>query len=120
MAKIAWPGLAVFLALFLTQAVAMGPPGTILPSRRAEIVLPLLKKFTSHENLTWIDQVLGKPDIDMGSAVYVNYYTLSDHTAILVGVDMANGQVLYIRRAHGKQADELIYSVNAHWAKASR
>jgi len=53
-----------------------------LPSRNAEYVLPRLAKFTPQQRLTNIQDILGKPDGDSGSAIHDLWYTLDDNSTV--------------------------------------
>ena len=60
------------------------------PSRDATVVLPLLAKFTPELGMASIREVLGEPDMDMGSASSLFVYRLTDDTTIQVRISPSN------------------------------
>ena len=66
-----------------------------LPSRNPEDVLPLLFPFDNSKSYSEIEAILGLPDYDHGSGIYVLYFTLIDSTSIIVGTPDKNS-VMYI------------------------
>jgi hypothetical protein len=56
----------------------------MLPSRKASIVIPLLKAFDPNEGFSRIKKILGKEDVDMGNAINDCAYRLDDGGSIQV------------------------------------
>ena len=56
-----------------------------LPSRNPEIVLPLLFPFDETRCYNEIESILGLPDNDIGSGIYILFFQLKDSTDIIVG-----------------------------------
>ncbi len=67
------------------------------PSRNAEYVLPRLAKFTHQQKLTNIQDILGEPDGDCGSAIHDLWYTLDDNSSVRVRATY-QGVILSIER----------------------
>jgi hypothetical protein len=55
-----------------------------LPSRKASVILPLLKAFHPKDGYSRIEQILGKEDVDVGNAIKDCFYRLDDGTSIRV------------------------------------
>jgi hypothetical protein len=108
------PILLIALAVFLFPSIARPDDTPSLPSRKASVVLPLLKAFTAKEGYTRIVQILGKEDMDTGNAINDCTYLLDDGSGIRV---RANGdQVLSIFRQVPKIIDiQVIYALDKTW-----
>jgi hypothetical protein len=101
--------VAALAALLLTGFVhGDGPP--ILPSRKAIIVLPLLKRFSSKDTYSKIETILGKPDVDIGSGIYIYVFRLDDSTSVTVGTP-DRISVFGIKRAgYGVSGTQVIFA----------
>jgi len=69
-----------------------------LPSREPEKVIPLLFQFNEKLHYDYVESILGEPDKDMGSGIYVLEFRLKDKTIVVVGTPDKK-EVWYIYRA---------------------
>jgi hypothetical protein len=82
--------------------------GPTLPSRKVAIVLPLLKQISGKDAYPQIEKILGKPDRDIGSGVYVYVFGLDDDTTLIIGTD--RNKVFHISRiGYGIKGSEDIF-----------
>ena len=80
-----------------------------LPSRKADVVLPLLKQFSKEDTYSKIEKILGNPDMDIGSGIYVYVFRLDDSTSVMVGTS-DHKSVFYIHRTgQGVDGEQVIY-----------
>jgi hypothetical protein len=87
-------------------------PQAVSSSRNPDVVLPRLAKFTPALGLPYIREVLGEPDMDIGSASSLFIYRLSDGSTLQVRIspyDLATNSVLHITRQSGQLAAQKIY-----------
>jgi hypothetical protein len=82
--------ISALAGVLLLPAFAHATDAGSLPSRKADVDLPLLKQFSSKDNYSKIEQILGKPDKDIGSGVYIFIYLLDDSTSISVSTPDRN------------------------------
>jgi hypothetical protein len=86
------------LVLLILVTVAIGAWADTLnlslPSRDPGVVVPLLRVVPRQDAYPRVQEILGQPDMDVGSAFHVYLYTLSDQSQITVSTDGA--QVFYI------------------------
>lgn len=77
--------------------------------RKAAVVLPLLAKYTATDGLTYVEKVMGRSDLDCGSAIHDLWYRLDDGSSVRVRATLS-GEVLSIER-QGKDVagNEIIY-----------
>ncbi len=97
------PLIAFLLFIFLGIARSNGSP--LLPSRNAEVVLPLLSHFSPKEGYGKITEILGKEDFDIGNAYRECFFRLKDSPIIEVKASLDGEKIYFIR--HG---NDLIYS----------
>jgi hypothetical protein len=100
------------LAVTLLLAVfAHATDASSLPSRKASVVLPLLKQFSSKNGYAKILQILGKEDLDDGSAFLNCIFKLDDGTSIEVEASPNGKPVYYIHRRlnDGANGIQVIY-----------
>jgi len=94
------------------QNQVKNPFSESLPSRNAEYILPRLAKFTSQQRLTNIQDILGEPDLDCGSAIHDLFYSLDNNSSVRVRATY-QGVILSIER-QGDSIDgyvETIYTL---------
>jgi hypothetical protein len=70
----------------------------LLPSRNPKLVIPYLLKFNEDKKYDDVELILGHPDSDVGSGIYILKYELEDGTLITVGT-ADKKEVLYIHRS---------------------
>jgi hypothetical protein len=104
---IALTGLLTALVYFLYTEFA-------LPSRHAAVVLPLLEKFSSKDDYSKIEHILGKPDSEFSFTVWYGItnhaFRLDDLTSITVDTDDYYNSVLSIvRTRHGVKGTQIIF-----------
>jgi hypothetical protein len=68
----------------LILAFSTAARGDILPTRKATIVIPLLKSISAKDNYSEIEKILGTPDSDIGSGIYIFSFKLDDGSMIYV------------------------------------
>jgi hypothetical protein len=101
--------ISAFAGLLLFPAFVHATDASSLPSRKAAVVLPLLQKISSKDDYPKIEQILGKPDMDIGSGIYVYVFRLDDSTSVMVGTSDPKS-VFYIHRTgHGVDGEQVIY-----------
>ncbi len=66
-------------------ASAVNSQDVAFPSREVEKVMPLLSQFKEESPYDYIESILGQPDEDIGSGMYVLEFKLEDGTRITVG-----------------------------------
>jgi hypothetical protein len=91
--------LLVILAI-LSPAIAQAD-NERLPSRKATVVLPLLKQFSDKDGYGRITQVLGKEDWDCGNAYRECFFRLENSQGIMVKASLDGKKVYFIE--HGNQ-----------------
>ncbi len=69
-----------------------------LPSRETEKVMSYLSKYNDKKNYDYIESLLGLPDSDIGSGIFVLTFNLSDETTITIGTPDKN-EVFYIKHS---------------------
>jgi len=79
-------------ATFLLVGLSRADDVPQLPSRKASVVIPLLKAFSPKEGYARIVKILGKEDVDMGNAIEDCTYGLDDGSSIRV---RAAGDTVY-------------------------
>jgi hypothetical protein len=80
------------------------------------VVLPLLKQFTKEDSFAEIQKMLGKPDLDIGSGIFVYVFRLDDSSSVTVGT-ADRKSVFYIERTgHGIDGTQVIFALNKTWA----
>jgi hypothetical protein len=90
--------LLILLSAFLISSLGRATDTAALPSRKAAVVLPLLKQFSKREGYPKIEKILGKPDMDIGSGLFIYVFRLDDFTT--VSVSSPDGKSVFsIRRA---------------------
>jgi hypothetical protein len=97
--------LLIVFAVFLISSVAYGDATQQLPSRKASVVFPLLKKFSSKEGYDRIIQILGKEDFDIGNAYRECVFRLDHSPIIMVKASLDGKKVYFIE--HG---NEMLYT----------
>jgi hypothetical protein len=104
------------LASFLLAGISRADDAPILPSRKASIVIPLLKAFNPKEGFTRIEKILGKEDVDVGNGIMDCSYGLDDGTSIRVRADPDGIQVLSIwREARKRDGVQVLYALSKAW-----
>jgi hypothetical protein len=79
----------VFLTMMVLAGMACAADSTKLPSSKASVVLPLLKKLsaTAHPTLDEVGKILGPPGVEISNAGGLQiHYTLDDKTDVGVEV----------------------------------
>jgi len=86
---------------------------TTLPSRKPDVVLPLLKQFSETDGLAKITHILGKEDFDTAGSFLNPEFKLTDGTTIEVKATL-QGRVYYIghRINFGADGTQIIYQRN--------
>ena len=86
--------LIFVIILFFTFSI-LGKDNNQLPTRNHKIVLPIIKTLKNGDSISEVEKVLGKPDADIGSGIFILIYKLDDGTSISVGSADGN-KILYI------------------------
>jgi hypothetical protein len=108
--------LLIVLVSFLLAATTCADDAPTLPSRKASVVIPLLKAFNPKEGFARIEKILGKEDMDVGNGIMDCSYGLDDGTGVRVRVDAAGVQVLSIWRfMWGPNRVQVIYAADKKW-----
>ena len=99
----------VLAGALLLPVLAHASDASSLPSRKAAVVLPLLKKISKEDTYSKIEKILGISDMDIGSGMYVYVFRLDDSTSVTVGTN--HETVFYIYRAgYGVNGQQVIYN----------
>lgn len=101
--------LLIALAAFLFTGFVRAGNAPKLPSRKATVVLPLLKQFSQKDTYPKIEEILGKPDMDIGSGIYIYVFRLDDSTSITVGTADRNSVFGISRTGHGVNGTQVIF-----------
>jgi len=110
--------MRLYLTLALLASSIVGATERMpqkLPSRIPEIVIPELRKCQSTDGFSFLERILGKPDKDVGSGVYILYYRLEDGSSI-VASSAYSKQIWVIRREFPtaiKREGDVIYKLQA-------
>jgi hypothetical protein len=97
--------LIVFLALTALPFLIHAAP---LPSRDPQVVVPMLRAWHEHGSFARLERILGKPDVDIGSAFSITLFRLADGTSIYVKATPSRNRIYTIsRRAPGGLAQTL-------------
>lgn len=99
----------VMLLLFAIAfpASAVNSRDVAFPSREVEKVMPLLSQCNEESPYDYIESILGQPDEDMGSGMYILEFKLEDGTSITVGTPDKK-EVWYIYRTGPGIDDDVI------------
>jgi hypothetical protein len=71
-------------ALLLSVLLPVAARADTLPSRDPQVVVPLLQGWHEHDGYARLTQILGKPDADVGSGLYIWVFRLQDGSSIYV------------------------------------
>jgi hypothetical protein len=99
----------LFLALLATALLPFAARADSLPSREPGVVLPVLQAWHEHESFARIEQILGKPDMDIGSAFSIAIFRLSDGTSIYVKSTPSRNRIYSISRSKPGGLAETLY-----------
>jgi hypothetical protein len=102
--------LLIALAAFLFPGLDRAEGTPTLPSRKAVVVLPLLERFSKGDDYSKIEKILGKPDMDIGSGIYIYVFRLNDSTSVTVGTPNRNLVYSIRRTGHGIDGTQIIFS----------
>jgi len=101
--------LSIALFAFVFSGVVRADGEPTLPSRNAAVVLPLLRQFTKADPYSKIETILGKPDTEEGSGIYINGFRLDDSTIVTVGTTDRVGVMSIDRSGKGIKGHEVLF-----------
>jgi hypothetical protein len=101
----------VLARVLLLPVLAHAEDANSLPSRKADVVLPLLQKFSSKDGYSRILQILGKQDASTDRALLYWGFKLDDGTTVEVALSPNGNPVYYIHRRlnDGANGIQVIY-----------
>ena len=82
--------------ILLLSVFAHAADASSLPSRKAAVVLPLLRQFSAKDNYARVTQILGKEDSDIGAAYRDCVFRLDDSTYIAVKASLDGKKVYFV------------------------
>ena len=97
------------LALFVSDAARADS----LPSRDPQVVVPLLRAWHEHDGYARLTHILGRPDSDIGSGIFIWVFRLNDGTSVYASAAQRDRLISINRRAPGGLAQKL-YQPIAH------
>ncbi len=109
-----WPILLAAIFFFCLGSRAYSEDGPVLPSRQADVVLPLLRAFHPGDGYSHIEHILGKEDIDTGDAIKDCIYGLSDGSSIRVRSDGKKVFSIFWQRP-GIHVIQVIFAADKTW-----
>lgn len=80
-----------------------------LPSREPGKVMDLLSRFNENKHYEYVESILGTPDNDFGSGIYVLEFKLQDGTNIIVGTPDKEAVFYIYRSGPGIRKEVQIY-----------
>jgi len=106
--------IVALASVLLFPMLAHATNATLLPSRKAAVVLPLLKQFSPKDGYARIVQILGKEDVDAGNAIHDCFYWLDDGTNIRVRAE-GNEVLSIFHQRRGIDGTQVIFALDKTW-----
>jgi hypothetical protein len=100
-------------ALLLSVLFSLHSRAGTFPSRDPQVVVPLLQAWHEHDGYRRLTQVLGRPDGDVGSGLYIWTFRLTDGTTVYASAGQLNRMMGISRSAPGG-LKQTLYTPMAH------
>jgi hypothetical protein len=102
------------LGAFLLPVIGKADGAPTLPSRKASVVIPLLKAFSPKAGDSRITQILGKEDLDAGNALNDRFYALDNGDNVRVRSDGDKVYSIFLQ-VEGTVGIQVIYALDKTW-----
>lgn len=103
----------VLIALLVALLPSVAAQADPLPSRDPHVVVPLLRAWHEHDGYDQLTHILGKPDMDIGSGIFIWVFRLKDGTSVYANAAQRDRMISISRSAPGGLAQKL-YQPIAH------
>jgi len=95
--------------LLLALALPLAARADALPSRDPQVVVPLLRAWHEHGSFAHLEHILGRPDMDIGSAFSITVFRLNDGTSVYVKAAPGRERIYTISRSSPGSLAHMLY-----------